>query len=103
MNLNEYQANTYKFVKESIKGNTSYFALGLVGEAGEVAEKIKKELRDGKLDIEALTLELGDVLFYLSELSRCYNIDLEHVAQQNVAKLASRKKRDKISGNGDKR
>lgn len=103
MKLNEYQQTSSSTVLESIKGNSAYMALGLCGEAGEIAEKIKKSIRDGKLDVNQLKLELGDCLWYLSQLSSCYGLDLEDIAVCNINKLQSRKKRGKISGNGDNR
>jgi len=103
MNFNEYQDKTSKTVKNSIKNNKTYFALGLCGEAGEVADKIKKGIRDGNLDVHSLMLELGDVMWYLAQLSACYGIRLEKIADANIEKLSSRKKRDVIGGNGDER
>lgn len=86
----------------------SYIALGLNGEAGEVAEKVKKILRDkgGNLseeDIRELKKEAGDVLWYTAGL--CYELDtmLEDVAQGNIDKLNSRKERNLIGGSGDNR
>lgn len=72
-----------------------YPTLGLVNEAGEVAGKVKKIFRDRQgvitdADREALTLELGDVLWYLSELSTRLGIRLEDVAERNLAKIADR-------------
>ena len=103
MELNQYQLEASSTVTDSISGNEVYFALGLVGEAGEVAEKIKKELRDGTLDIVGLQKELGDVLWYVSQLAACYHLDLEGIARQNLAKLKDRQERGKINGSGDNR
>lgn len=83
-----------------------YPALGLAGEAGEVAEKIKKYWRDGLDFVEtqrALVKELGDVLWYVSQLARDWDISLEYVAEQNLAKLADRKSRGVLKGSGDDR
>jgi len=85
-----------------------YPALGLVNEAGEVAGKVKKILRDrqGRVsddDREALARELGDVLWYLSEMCTRLGIRLEDVAAGNIAKLADRAARGVISGDGDQR
>lgn len=85
-----------------------YPALGLCGEAGEVAEKIKKMLRD---DGGALTeqrrkdiiLELGDVLWYLANLANDIGVSLDTVATRNLEKLADRAKRNAIQGSGDSR
>lgn len=85
-----------------------YPTLGLVNEAGEVAGKVKKIFRDRQgviteADREALTLELGDVLWYLSELSTRLGIRLEDVAERNIAKLADRASRGVLGGDGDLR
>ena len=86
-----------------------YPALGLVGEAGEVAEKIKKLMRDG--DAKFLTdeqkaeiaKELGDVLWYVANLADDIDYDLQQIAEINLNKLRSRKDRDDLKGSGDNR
>ena len=88
--------------------NNIYPTLGLVGEAGEVAEKVKKVLRDknGEFDMEskdAIKKELGDVLWYLSNLCTEFNFSLNDVALENLKKLKLRAKSGKISGSGDNR
>jgi NTP pyrophosphatase (non-canonical NTP hydrolase) len=109
MNFKEYQILSRKTAIYPNKGrNLSYPALGLCGESGEVAEKVKKLLRDkkGKLDSEAkkeIVKELGDVLWYLSALSSELKINLEEVAKININKLSNRKKKNKIQGSGDNR
>jgi NTP pyrophosphatase (non-canonical NTP hydrolase) len=103
MNFNEYQDESTKTVLPSIQGKPEYFALGLCGESGEVAEKIKKMIRDGNLDTENLAKELGDVLWYLSQLSACFDLKLEEIADMNIKKLKSRQSRGKIGGTGDNR
>lgn len=85
-----------------------YPTLGLVNEAGEVAGKVKKIFRDrggviSDADREALTLELGDVLWYLSELCTRLDIRLEDVAARNIDKLADRAARGVLQGDGDLR
>jgi len=85
-----------------------YPTLGLANEAGEVAGKVKKIFRDrqGRItdaDREALALELGDVLWYLSEICTRLGIRLEDVAAGNIAKIADRVSRGVISGEGDRR
>ncbi len=83
-----------------------YPALGLNGEAGEVAEKIKKYWRDNTGYIQTRELikkELGDTLWYLSEVARQWELSLEEVAEANLFKLADRAARNVIKGSGDER
>lgn len=95
----------------ALEGNAealSYVSLGLVGEAGEIANKVKKILRDkGGIvtdeDTIELSKELGDVLWYLARLADEIGYPLEVIAQSNVNKLRSRKERGVISGSGDNR
>ena len=109
MDLNEYQSQArLTALYPNVGDNPIYPTLGLSGEAGEVADKVKKVLRDhsGKFDMEskeALKLELGDVLWYISQLSTELGLDLDDVAESNLKKLSSRSKRGKISGSGDNR
>ena len=77
--------------------------LGLVGEAGEVAEKIKKIVRDGNTDLEAVQKELGDVIFYWTALHGALGLDPEDTIGRNIDKLSARKERGTIRGNGDNR
>ena len=88
--------------------NVLYPTLGLCGESGEVAEKVKKVLRDhdgqwNSTSREAVKLELGDVLWYLSRLAAELGFSLDDVAHSNIRKLTSRKQRQMIAGNGDQR
>jgi NTP pyrophosphatase (non-canonical NTP hydrolase) len=88
--------------------NPIYPTLGLCGEAGEVADKVKKVLRDqgGEFSAEVITalqLELGDVLWYVAQLATELGLELDQVAQANLEKLASRSARNVISGSGDSR
>ena len=132
MEFNEYQKlakTTAKFEKNpySIEGfnelstgskdtienvfdfsNVSYLCLGLVGEAGEVAGKVKKVWRDsnGEFSEEVennIKSELGDVLWYLSNLCSIFDFTLEDVANKNYEKLKDRMARNVISGSGDNR
>lgn len=104
MEFNEYQElarTTAIYPKQYM---TVYPALGLAGETGEVCEKIKKHIRDNNvLDKEDLTKELGDVLWYLSNLASDLDISLNDVAQKNYDKLKSRMERNVIHGSGDNR
>ncbi len=82
--------------------------LGLPGEAGEVADKFKKVLRDkdGKItsfELEEIKKELGDVLWYVAAISRDLGISLSEIAECNLEKLESRYQRGKIGGSGDNR
>ena len=88
--------------------NFIYPTLGLVGEAGEVAEKVKKVIRDkngifDEASKSAIKKELGDVLWYLSNLCNEFNFKLEEVALINLEKLKLRANKGKISGSGDDR
>ena len=106
MNFNEYQKiarSTAIYPKEY---KVIYPALGLCGEAGEVAEKVKKIVRgDDRLNnvTSSIVMELGDVLWYVSALADDLGITLEQVAQWNVDKLQRRMQLNKIKGDGDNR
>ena len=109
MEINHYQMESRKTaIYPDIGKNAIYPTLGLVGESGEVADKVKKILRDNKgifdkKSKEAIKLELGDVLWYVSQLSTELGFELEEVAEANLKKLFSRKLRGHISGCGDNR
>jgi len=78
--------------------------LGLVGETGEVAEKLKKSLRDGAtFDNDGVKLELGDILCYLALTANCIGSNLQEIAELNMKKLNSRKERGVLQGSGDNR
>ena len=92
----------------NLGSNFIYPTLGLVGEAGEVAEKVKKVIRDRKgifdeVSKNSIKKEIGDVLWYLSNLSTEFGFDFEEVAMQNLEKLKLRAKNGTISGSGDER
>ena len=85
-----------------------YPSLGLCGEAGEVAEKVKKVLRDkhsyfSQQSKDEIKKEIGDVLWYLQALCVDLGFNLEDAAKHNIEKLKSRLERDKINGDGDNR
>jgi len=85
-----------------------YPTLGLTGEAGEVANKVKKIIRDGsdskdeKL-VSEIKAEIGDCLWYIAVLASDFNIKLSDIASTNLEKLANRKKNNTIHGSGDTR
>jgi NTP pyrophosphatase (non-canonical NTP hydrolase) len=88
--------------------NFSYPALGLMGEAGEVADKLKKVIRDNDGVLtdpvrDAVAKELGDVLWYLAVLANELDYDLNTIAEDNLLKLLSRQERGVLSGSGDNR
>ena len=88
--------------------NLLYPTLGLCGEAGEVAEKVKKMVRDDGGELtpqrrEALAGELGDVLWYVAQLATEAGLELGEVAEGNLAKLRSRQERAVLHGSGDER
>lgn len=113
MDFNDYQkkAGKYDLFKKTTDLSEVGFlekVLGLVGEAGETADKFKKILRDknGAVtpeDKELVIKELGDTLWYIAAISRYLNVDLSEVAKQNLEKLESRYQRNKLHGEGDKR
>ena len=110
MNFKDYQKKALKTALYPAKYKVIYAAMGLGNESGEVLGKIKKWLRGddghGKMSKErnlALREELGDVLWYLAVLARDLGLDLDEIAQINIKKLASRKERNVLNGDGDKR
>lgn len=110
MTFDEYQdkAHATSFNTE-IGGDTLlYPILGLCGEAGELANKVKKIYRDrggviSVLDQNALIDEASDLLWYVSEIATQLDTTLESIAEHNITKLADRVQRGVISGNGDNR
>lgn len=81
-----------------------YPTMGLASEAGEVAGKVKKYIRDGgEFPVEDLKKELGDVLWYVAVLAAEFKIDLSAVAEANVNKLMDRASRNALAGSGDNR
>jgi NTP pyrophosphatase (non-canonical NTP hydrolase) len=108
MQMNDYQQAALRTARAKDAPNElMHLLLGLLGESGEIAEKVKKVIRDedsdfSKLD-ELFEKELGDVLWHIAVLAAYFDIPLEKIAQQNIDKLASRLKRGVISGSGDTR
>ena len=116
MNFNDYQKKAEEFDCFSKPAELTSLTeagflekvLGLTGEAGETADKVKKIIRDkgGKFSEEdkgEIVKELGDVMWYLAGIARYLDVDLSEVAEGNIEKLASRKQRGVISGSGDNR
>ncbi|MAR08299.1 MAG: hypothetical protein CL862_14550 [Cyanobium sp. NAT70] len=109
MDLKTYQTKArLTAAYPDLGSNPIYPTLGLSGEAGEVADKVKKVIRDrgGVFDEEAreaIKLELGDVLWYVSQLADELGYNLEDIASANLNKLASRAARGRIAGSGDLR
>lgn len=108
MKLNEYQEQASASAIYPRNMKAVYPALGLAGETGEVAEKVKKVIRDhgGNFREEAKTeiaKELGDVLWYLAAMAGDLGFTLEQIAEMNLQKLASRKSRGQLHGSGDNR
>ena len=88
--------------------NFIYPTLGLTGEAGEVAEKIKKIMRDDNMHVSdekrlEIERELGDVLWYVAQIATELGLSLDLVAKRNLGKLFERKERNVLSGSGDNR
>lgn len=108
MTLNDYQEAAIATAIYPRESAIVYPALGLCGESGEVAEKVKKTLRDngGEFDRErrtALAKELSDCLWYVSALASDLGYNLQDIADLGLAKLASRAERGVLSGSGDER
>jgi NTP pyrophosphatase (non-canonical NTP hydrolase) len=107
--FNDYQEVAMSTAVYPQKGsNLAYPALGLNGEAGEVAEKVKKILRDkgGVLDEDsrqALMKELGDVLWYVAAMCSEAGLRMGEVAELNISKLLDRQRRNMLHGSGDER
>jgi NTP pyrophosphatase (non-canonical NTP hydrolase) len=108
MELADYQRLSRRTAEYPRDAWLAYPALGLAGEAGEVAEHAKKAIRDdgGEVGDErraAMAKELGDVLWYVSQLASELGLELEEIAQANLDKLLSRQRRGVLSGSGDDR
>jgi NTP pyrophosphatase (non-canonical NTP hydrolase) len=106
--LSEYQRLSRRTAAYPREAWLWYPALGLAGEAGEVAEHAKKTIRDDGGEVDdarraAIAKELGDVLWYVAQLATELELDLDDVAQGNLDKLLSRQRRGVLSGSGDDR
>ena len=111
MTFNNFQTNASRsaFYPRDFKNEGLYYTtLGLVGEAGEIANKVKKIMRDNNGKLEEINKadifdELGDVLWYCATIADELGVNLEDVAKCNLIKLEDRMNRGKIQGSGDKR
>lgn len=108
-NFNEYRDFVVGMKRYPESHRVLYPALGLCGEAGEIAEKVKKWVRDegaGEMSNErrmALLSELGDPLWYITSLADDLGFSLQEIVDANVAKLTSRRDRGVLKGDGDNR
>lgn len=103
MDMSEYQDVASDTAIYPPEHEIIYPALGLAAEAGEVANKVKKILRDKNFDRNGIADELGDCLWYIAALCRDLNIEMSEVAKGNLKKLKDRQDRGTLKGNGDKR
>lgn len=108
MTLNEYQQMALETAIYPEKYKVIYPALGIAGEAGECADKVKKIIRDndGQIDEDKkreIAKEIGDVLWYCATLSHDIGCTLEEVGRMNYEKLRSRQQRGMLGGSGDNR
>jgi NTP pyrophosphatase (non-canonical NTP hydrolase) len=108
VDLSDYQQLSRRTAEYPREAWLAYPALGLAGEAGEVAEHAKKAIRDdgGSVSDErkdSMSKELGDVLWYVAQIATELGLDLNEIADQNLQKLLSRQQRGVLSGSGDER
>lgn len=109
MECDEYQRAALRTARDrDAPDEFMHLVLGLVGEAGEIAEKVKRLVRDknsdlAQLDRDDMAAELGDVLWYAAVLANFLGLSLSDVARRNVEKLADRQRRAVIGGSGDNR
>ncbi|MFA5878443.1 MAG: nucleoside triphosphate pyrophosphohydrolase family protein [Candidatus Staskawiczbacteria bacterium] len=109
MNFEEYQKAAHKTSQcPKIGEEYIYPVLGLCGEAGELANKVKKIFRDdGYVLTDArkgeIKKELGDILWYVAEISTKLGLEMDNIASSNIEKLTSRLARGTITGDGDTR
>jgi NTP pyrophosphatase (non-canonical NTP hydrolase) len=109
MDCDDYQRAAMRTARDKdAPDEFMHLVLGLVGEAGEIAEKVKKWVRDdnsdlARLDRDDMAKELGDVLWYSAVLAEFLGFSLNDVAQRNVDKLADRQRRSVLGGSGDNR
>lgn len=102
MTFDEYQMAAKKTAIYPREYSVVYPALGLAGEAGEVANKVKKMIRDGA-GTQSVIDEVADCLWYIAALASDLGVSMDDLAQKNLDKLADRAERGVIGGNGDNR
>lgn len=108
MTISEYQKAALSTAIYPKDREIDYLTLALCGEAGELADKVKKVIRDHEGDYttthrHAIAEELGDVMWYAANLANAIGYDLEGVCKMNIDKIESRRRRGKIHGEGDNR
>lgn len=108
MTLNDYQKGALETAIYPNECKIIYPALGMCGEAGEVADKVKKVIRDNAQNFTdekkaEIAKEIGDVLWYCATLAHDLGYSLEAIGEMNYAKLKSRQERGKLGGDGDNR
>ena len=108
LTFDDYQKQAKKTAIYPKSADVMYPALGLTGEAGEVANKVKKIVRDGYANSpsdwkEQIAYELGDVLWYCAALASDLGLSLGRIATENTDKLSVRKERGTLGGSGDRR
>lgn len=104
MLFNEYQQKAIKTAIYPKQYKILYPTMLLCGEAGEIANKVQKHMRDGTpLDDKDLAKEIGDCLWALANLAEDLGYDFDEIATMNLEKLKSRQNRGKLSGSGDNR
>lgn len=102
--FNDYQEKAHETAVYPPENGLAYLVTGMVAEAGEVAGKVAKHFRgDGDLDNQELAKEMGDLLWFIAETSFHLGVKMSDVAQANIDKLADRKARGVLKGNGDNR
>ena len=108
MTLNDYQEKALETAIYPKEFKSIYPSLGLSGEAGECADKVKKVIRDCGAEFtdekkSEIAKEIGDVLWYCANLANDIGYTLDTIAEMNYAKLKSRQERNKLTGSGDNR
>lgn len=107
--FDDYQREARKTAIYPREQRVVYPALKLAGEAGEVAEKVGKIIRDSESKFhtaaarDSLKKEIGDVLWYCAAIASDLNLSLRDIADANLEKLASRQERGVLQGSGDER